>query len=234
VQERRAEVLEQLADVLQRDGSRAGSARELLPLTGEGLVGAVLGVIHTRLLGKPAGRMIDLSGPLMGMIVLSYLGPGVAQKELERQRQAPVRVHPPNARGSAKGASPSSPSSRARDPLAGLPMRLTYRTLRVMAAIGELGERGFSPSNREVADHADVSDPGQSSKLLGRLEGLGLIENTGEGQSSGEPNAWRLTLRGEEIRQAVPVRSEATEPQANGKKRSHADGELQDQRHGCP
>jgi hypothetical protein len=31
------------------------------------------------------------------------------------------------------------------------------------------------------------------------LERLGLIENTGEGQPSGEPNAWRLTARGGEV-----------------------------------
>ncbi len=53
-------------------------------------------------------------------------------------------------------------------------------------------------------------DQGQISKLLGRLEHLGLIENTGMGALRGEPNAWRLTHRGSEIelaihRQATPV-----------------------------
>jgi len=68
---------------------------------------------------------------------------------------------------------------------------MTYRTGRVLAAIAELGGRGSDPSNREVAIAAGVLDEGQMSKLLKRLEGLGLIENTGEGQSKGKANAWR-------------------------------------------
>ncbi len=41
-----------------------------------------------------------------------------------------------------------------------------------------------------VGDHAGVADPGQLSKLLRRLERLGLTVNTGGGHQSGEPNAW--------------------------------------------
>ena len=63
----------------------------------------------------------------------------------------------------------------------------TYRTLRVLAAIATHP----GASNREVADFAGVLDEGQISKLLKRLESLGLIENTGEGQPKGKPNAWR-------------------------------------------
>jgi hypothetical protein len=76
---------------------------------------------------------------------------------------------------------------------------MTYRTGRVLAAIAELGGRGSDPSNREVADAAGVLDEGQISKLLKRLEGLGLIENTGEGQPMGKANAWRLTAWGVEV-----------------------------------
>ena len=63
----------------------------------------------------------------------------------------------------------------------------TYRTERVLEAIA----RHPGASNREVADFAGVLDEGQISKLLKRLESLGLIENTGEGQPKGKPNAWR-------------------------------------------
>jgi hypothetical protein len=41
------------------------------------------------------------------------------------------------------------------------------------------------------------------SKLLTRLENLGLIRNTGVGHLKGEPNAWQLTSRGREVEQAV-------------------------------
>jgi AcrR family transcriptional regulator len=196
VQERRAEVLERLAAALQREGTCAGSERELPPLTGEGVVGAVLGVVHTRLLGKQPGRMSELLNPLMAMIVLSYMGAAVAQREL---RAAP-QTAPVSGIGTGTGGAPPSSSVPARDVLDGLSMRLTYRTLCVLGAIA----KNHGASNRTVAALAEVADQGQISKLLARLERLGLIENTGGGHPSGEPNAWRLTARGAEVQQAIP------------------------------
>jgi AcrR family transcriptional regulator len=203
VQARRAEVLHGLAEAIQR-GSRTGSARELPPLTGEGVVGAVLGVVHTRLLAERPGRMVELLNPLMAMIVLPCHGPAAAQKELEHPATGT-----PATRGSARAterasdpllSSSSVPVFSARSPLEGLPMRLTYRTLRVLTAISEQP----GASNRDVAAHAGVADQGQISKLLARLERLGLVENTGEGQPSGEPNAWCLTSTGVEVQRAIP------------------------------
>jgi DNA-binding MarR family transcriptional regulator len=65
----------------------------------------------------------------------------------------------------------------------------------VLEAIAELP----GVSNRLVAEHAGISDQGQVSKLLARLEGLGLLVNSGEGHAKGEPNAWRLTSLGERV-----------------------------------
>ena len=80
-------------------------------------------------------------------------------------------------------------------------MRLTYRTARVLECIAELP----GASNRVVAEHAGVADPGQISKLLRRLEGLGLAVNTGGGHQSGEPNAWKLTPLGGQVAQRLSV-----------------------------
>ena len=66
------------------------------------------------------------------------------------------------------------------------------------------GGRG-SPSNRAVAESAGVTDPGQISKLLRRLERLGLAVNTGGGHLSGEPNAWKLTPLGGQVAQRLSV-----------------------------
>jgi AcrR family transcriptional regulator/DNA-binding MarR family transcriptional regulator len=84
---------------------------------------------------------------------------------------------------------------------ASLGFRLTVRTHMVLAAIAELGGQGSPPSNREIADAAGVSDQGQISKLLARLERHGLLRNTGR-ETQGSPYAWHLTLRGEEILRA--------------------------------
>jgi AcrR family transcriptional regulator/DNA-binding MarR family transcriptional regulator len=194
VQRRRAEILEELAITLQEGGSRAGSARELPPMTGEGVVGAVLGVIHTRLSGGRAGRVSELLNPLMAIVVLPYLGPAAAQREMDRPVAKTVG-------GSKRRGAVSYSPVPASDLFQELPMRLTYRTLRVLSAIAEQP----GASNRMIGETAGASDQGQISKLLARLEKLGLVANSGQGQAYGECNAWRLTARGEEVQAMTGV-----------------------------
>jgi AcrR family transcriptional regulator len=186
---RRAQVLA----VLQRavDGGRAevGRRGEPGPLAAEGVVGAVFAVLHARLAGGSAGPLIDLLGPLMGMIVLPYQGAAAASRET-------MRPAPPAGRGrrDANGA-----RGRLGDPLEGLNMRLTYRTMRVLAVLAECP----GASNRQVAEGAGILDQGQVSKLLARLQTLGLARNDGEGGARGAPNAWTLTDRGTQVEQAL-------------------------------
>ena len=193
VQKRRAEILKGLATALQEGGARSGSGRELPPLTGEGVVGAVLGVVHTRLSSGQPGPVSDLLNPLMAMIVLPYLGPAAAQREMDRPAA--------KAGVSKRRSAGSSSSGQSGDLFHDLPMRLTYRTLRVLNAIAE--ESGAS--NRLIGEMAGASDQGQISKLLARLEKLGLVANSGLGQAHGDCNAWRLTARGEEVQHATRV-----------------------------
>jgi AcrR family transcriptional regulator len=197
VLERRAQVLKGLSARLHRDGSRAGRANGIAPLMGEGVIGAVFSVIHTRLSQKDRTATLGLLNPLMGMIVLPYLGQAAAQTELERPTPKGARSAKPSKRSGSRG-------SVGGDPLEGLSMRITYRTLRVLGAIADHP----GASNRTVGEAADTYDQGQISKLLARLEGLGLIENTSgnDHKPTGEPNAWRLTPRGEEIERVLQVR----------------------------
>jgi AcrR family transcriptional regulator/DNA-binding MarR family transcriptional regulator len=194
VLERRARVVERIAWTLEEchaGRSASGTKRERRrapPLTAEGVVSAVLGVIHARMLspGRPS-RLTGLLNDLTGMIVLPYLGPTAAKEELRRT--------PPR---------PSHPlRTPARDPLEALPMRLTSRTLQVLAALVEHP----GASNRRVGELAGVHDQGQISKLLARLQTLELIHNSCRGQPRGEPNAWTLTPKGREIEQAIHTRT---------------------------
>jgi DNA-binding PadR family transcriptional regulator len=57
-----------------------------------------------------------------------------------------------------------------------------------------------------IADRAGISDPGQISKLLRRLERIGLLVNTHQGHLKGEPNAWTLTGKGERVAQSIRIR----------------------------
>ncbi len=195
VLQRRADVMATLGRALDAGGTHARSAKgtgSASELTGEGLVGAVFSVIHTRLLAKRPGPLLELLNPLMAMIALPYRGAAAARRET-RGTPPPGRQEPGDAQSRPRSA--GSPL----DPLADLPMRLTYRTLRVLGAVAE------SPgaSNREIAERAGVADAGQISKLLARLERLGLIRNSGRGQSHGEPNSWRLTALGCEVPQRL-------------------------------
>ena len=196
---RRAEVLGKLAEVVDRGHTEGAAGRAQPPaLIAEGVVGAVLSVIYTQLQGDDDGQpLTDLFGVLMNLILLPYLGPSAARRELTR----PV----PKVQTGIESLRSGEASGNGAGGVGGDPhIRLTYRTARVLTAIAE------SPgaSNREVAARAGVADQGQISKLLGRLLRLGLIANTGESSARGAPNAWRLTELGERVEQRAAARSE--------------------------
>ncbi len=191
--ERRARVVGILIDVVDRGRREPGATPGLKRFTAEGVVGAVLAVLHARLADPEPRPMVGLLGPLMGLIVLPYQGRMVAERE--SARRAPRR---------------KPAVAPVADPLRDLEMRLTYRTVRVLVAIAALGGQGLNPSNREVSDAAGVADQGQISKLLVRLERLGLIENVGEGHARGEPNAWQLTPKGRDVERTISRQAETT------------------------
>jgi AcrR family transcriptional regulator len=194
--ELRGKVLGQAARLVDEGRGETQTGQELPPLTAEGTVGAVLSVIHTRLLARAlqgathdgAPRrdpqpLIRLTGSLMALIVHPYLGPAAAKRELDKD----VRVEPISVR------------KLPADPFKDLPIRLTYRTALVLSSIAQ------SPgaSSRQVADASGITDPGQISRLLTRLRRNGLIHDTGIGPTKGMARAWTLTERGEDILQAT-------------------------------
>ena len=186
VLERRAKVVDALINAVHQGGSRprGGSGRRPTRIVAEGAVGAVLAVIHARLSVRDPKSLSGLLNQLMGMIVLPYQGPDAAERELGRQSPKPRRR-----------PTPAAPA----DPLRELGMRLTYRTVRVLLAIAEHP----GASSREVADASGISDQGQMSKLLWRLEHLGLIDTAVRHHGRGEPNAWSLTPKGMEVERTI-------------------------------
>jgi AcrR family transcriptional regulator/DNA-binding MarR family transcriptional regulator len=188
VLEARERLLDCLVGVLDEGRTAGARGGECTRLTAEGLVGAAFGIVYGRCSRRERGRLTDLFGELMGMIVLPYMGPGAARRELAR----PV----PALSATASRALRESVDGR-EDPLGGVQMRLTYRTARVLECIAECP----GASNRVVGERSGVSDPGQISKLLARLERLGLTVNSGAGHAKGEPNAWALTPLGDEVAQ---------------------------------
>ncbi len=228
VAQARETVLAQLiaaVDAGRREARRGGRARNGADagpsmLTAEGIVGAVLAILHTRLAsngglpvgggGARVGRAPDggrsprtcltgLLGELTAIVLLPYEGPAVARREQAR----PAPAVPDPAQQPALLAAP--------DPLAGLPMRITYRTARILEGIA--AQPGSS--NRQAAQYAGIADQGQASKLLARLRSLGLIDNGGASRAKGEANAWTLTPTGALV--AEGIRAHTSRPRSRGR-----------------
>ena len=182
---RREQVLAQIASAIDESAS---SAVLVGPLTAEGLVGGALSILDARLSlssEPPEPPLIGMANVLVSMIVLPYLGPSAARRELERPVESRVRDH--------------RDARLLEDPFKGAGMRLTYRTVRVLLAVAEHP----GASNRLIGETAGISDQGQISKLLGRLQRLGLISNTGLSPGQGAPNAWTLTESGRQLTKSI-------------------------------
>jgi AcrR family transcriptional regulator len=197
--ERRQRLLAQAIEAVREGHDQVKDGVEVPLLAAEGVVGGALSIVHARMgassmsvgTQSPGGgdhvgdSLIGLVNPLMSMIVLPYQGKVASRKELTRPM--------PKAHA---GVSP-----RGSDPLRDLDMRLTYRTVCVLVAVA--ARPGCS--NREVGEAAGIIDQGQISKLLGRLERLGLVHNTGLAPGNGTPNSWALTDKGVEVERAMSM-----------------------------
>ena len=186
----RNRVVAELAEAIEQGRDHAKSGAPILPLAGEGVLGGVLMVIHSRLMEERTEPLVALTNPLMGMIVLPYLGSAAARRELER----PLTV---------RASSQESVMLRS-DPFKDAGMRLTYRTVRVLMAVAEHP----GTSNRVIGDTAEIKDQGQISKLLGRLERIGIVCNMALGPGQGAPNAWTLTESGRQVVRTVRAHTE--------------------------
>jgi AcrR family transcriptional regulator len=195
----RQQIIQSLVEIVadgrresSRDGQDAAGG-----LVAQGVVGGVSEVLYSLLLNtrdvsageQPSDALSGLLGQLMGMIVLPYMGAAAARREQSRALPA-LAVHsidPQDEQVSMGGG----------DLLVGLPMRLTYRTARVLQALAEHPGQ----SNRQVGELVGIPDQGQTSKLLARLARLGLLVN-GE-PLKGERNKWVLTPMGSKVTRSI-------------------------------
>jgi AcrR family transcriptional regulator len=193
---RREEILAQLVVAVDEGHHERSHSRECSALTAEGLVGAAIAIVHARLARGEREPLSGLLGELMSMIALPYLGSAAARREQERPVPMTAPAHTTDE--------PVGDRRTASDPLADVSMRLTYRTVRVLRSIADHpGE-----SNRQIAQHAGISDAGQVSKLLARLQSNGLLVNNGV-RLKGEPNAWGLTAKGQQVAQSIRLHAPA-------------------------
>ncbi len=193
----RARALTPLIDAVHAGRAHVkGEGPTPTPVTAEGVVGGALSILHARLLAPEREPLTALTPALMSMIVLPYLGPAAARRELDRPAPDP--------------APPRDPARRVElERLRHVPIRVTQRTVAVLSAIAARP----GASNRQIGTAAEVVDQGQISKLLHRLAERGLIENTAANLPKGTANAWTLTPEGATIERAVnPTRAHPRQP----------------------
>ena len=175
----RARALEELARAVELNCPPPAGGSSLAPFGSNTVVGTVVSVLHGRLIEQPAPPLRALCGPLMGVIVLPFLGVNAAREELSR----PLST--------AEGAV-VSPLPVALPSVALPSVRLTDREIKVLAAVAARP----AINNRGIATMVGASDQGQISRLLKRLLEFGLIES--EWRTSTRTNAWNLTAEGVE------------------------------------
>jgi DNA-binding MarR family transcriptional regulator len=190
VHARRREMLAQIATLL--DDERAPARAYPPPLAAHAVASGVLGVLHAQLCQPRTGSLVELAGPLMSFTVAPFLGRRAAQRELH---SADAAVFSPTTRESL-------------DLLQGPGRRLSHhREIEVLRTLAL--EPGLN--NGEIAQRAGVRDQGQASRLLARLQRLGLIENAQESRRPDAMKAWCLTASGTQLEAAIRREASAYE-----------------------
>jgi AcrR family transcriptional regulator len=154
-------------------------------LAAEGVIASVVGIVHGHIVtGKPE-PLIELLGPLMGVVASPYLPPRVLAHEIERGNELSRAMLAERASSAPQAAQVDVP-----------PMLLTARAHRARLCLLYLsGHPGVS--NQQVGEAIGVSHREQVSRVLGRLAALGLLVKRSGGP--GRPNAWSLSTAGEQV-----------------------------------
>jgi AcrR family transcriptional regulator len=172
----------------------AGRSRHGSPLVAEGALASVMGIVYARLVDPDHPPLIDLVGPLMGVLeAASSDAPGVAD-EVRRGADLARTMRP----GAAASAVASSDEALAALDLAGDALPAPLRDPRSFRARQCLLYVAAHPgaSNRQIGDGIGLGHRGQLCTLLQRLSLLGLLAKT-TGRP-GHANSWRATSRGQQ------------------------------------
>ena len=172
----RARVLRALTDAIDEGRLEARRGFAPPPLTAEGIVGAVVAILHARIVERTPGRLAQLERSLMSLIVLPYLGPQATREELARE-------HAPSSRTGA--------AERCDDDLDDASIAVDEATLVVLRAI----ERNPGAQEKEIAVGANLHDRHRLTEALSRLQALDLIRDVNESADAAAGGVWYLNPR---------------------------------------
>lgn len=183
------------------------------PLAAEAGLASVMGVVYARLLDPSHSPLVELVGPLMGVLTAAaWTGPEI---EIEMRRGAELAhkfrespLHPPEEAGPLpdNGALPKL----LRDPRS---FRARQCLLYTVAHPGS--------SNRAIGDGIGVAHRGQLCALLNGLLREGLVSK--DPGRPGHPNSWSATRHGHRI--ALLLR-DAQRPPASARGVHTSSGEM--------
>lgn len=159
------------------------------PLAPEGALASVMGVVRARLIAPDAGPLIELLGPLMGLIV----GPFMPEAEIAQEVAAGDAL----AQALLAGRSTSDPTGRPgrTQARAEIPVPLTHPSAFRLRECLRYVAAHPGASNSEVAAGVGIAHRGQTALLLRRLVTLGLLAK--RAGAPGHANAWSVTESGD-------------------------------------
>jgi AcrR family transcriptional regulator len=170
----------------------------LNPLAATAVMESLVGVIRAHVMAATHEPLIELLGPMMGIVAAPYLDPlGVAREIELGKRQAR------SVRAGERDASTHALRDGGKDDGEGVPIPGLLGNARAHRARECLlyVVRNPGVSNREVGEIVGVCHSGQLARVLGRLAALGLLAKRVGGP--GRANAWSATPAGERVALAL-------------------------------
>jgi AcrR family transcriptional regulator len=189
----------------ERIVARWGLPRGSKAIVPAAVMASVLGLIQQHMLAGGQEPLLSLLGPLMGVVGTPYLDGEAVEREVRLGRELAQRVA---ARSRCEG-----PAEEGRDPPID-PVPALLRNPKAPRPRECLLRVAADPgcSNHQITVALGIVNHTQTSKLLARLRGMGLIEKRSAG--AGWPNEWRLTAFGEVVAQALRDRGPALDGEA--------------------
>lgn len=175
----------------------AGRPEHRSPLAAEGALASVMGIVYARLIDPEHPPLIDLLGPLMGVLAAaSSEAPGVAE-EVRRGADLARTVRPAAADDglAARELAGDELPGPLRDPRS---FRARQCLLYVAAHPGA--------SNRQIGEGIGLGHRGQLSTLLRRLSRLGLLAKVAG--RPGQANSWHPTAHGRQVAKSLKSASQ--------------------------
>jgi AcrR family transcriptional regulator len=184
------------------------------PLAPEAALASVVGIVGARLSAHERAPLIELLGPLMGVIVGPFVDEAEVALEIERSNGLARAIGAGGARWGPPP--PNAQPERALSGMLGNPG--AHRARECVRFLAAHPDR----SNREIATAIGVTQKSQISTLLSCLLAEDAVSKHSEGP--GKRNAWRLTPRGERLARAL-AEQESRAPRSSAapqRPRTHA------------